>query len=208
VRERAAGLPQREIERRRLERPAPVVGVRGLVGIAAGEELERVEPRRERGERPLLLEEELRKAVPVLLGRVRDVLPEPLVPAADEVNDGRLARELGRDRERERLGLDGVDLDREVPDGVVQHSREPIRGRAPGALTAVRAELRAVSTQVTSCYLRCQARPTLGAAPGAPAARRGARPTRRRSESAGSASRGRRAPTPPAPPGSASRGAS
>src|SRR6185436_11055336 len=97
---------------------------------AAREELERVEPRRERGERPLALEEELREAVALVgVTVVGDVLADALLTPADQVDDRRLARELAGDRERQELGLDRVDLDPQLADVVVEHGPEPSRTR-------------------------------------------------------------------------------
>ena len=50
----------------------------------------------------------------VVLGVPGDILAEPLLPAAAEVDDGRHAREAARDRLLESLELVALDLDRKL----------------------------------------------------------------------------------------------
>ncbi len=114
--EREARLPQGEVERGRLERPAPVLG---LPGLQERERLERVAA----GERELvtaLLEELL------LGGVVVDLLAAALLAAAAQHDDGAAEREAARDLLLERLQVVAVDDERQRADGVVGgHRREP-----------------------------------------------------------------------------------
>ena len=82
--QRFAGLPQREVERCALERPAPVVD-RDLALRRAGEESETLEQLGERGDRVLPGEIEYRPGVlegDMIERVINDVLADPLVPAA------------------------------------------------------------------------------------------------------------------------------
>ena len=114
--ERRARLSEREVERGRLERPAPVVGLPRL-------------QQRVRVERVLADERELGGPLLKLLlhvGVVVDVLATSLLAGAAQHDDGATQRELARDLARERLERVALDRERQVLDGVVRgHAREP-----------------------------------------------------------------------------------
>ena len=106
VAEAEAVLPQREVERRTLERPAPVVG--GCVHPRLPlEETEAFERRRERAESGLARWVELGEPV-VVLGRVGHVLPTPLRTAAAQHDRCGHTRELRRHVDRPSLGPEPV----------------------------------------------------------------------------------------------------
>jgi hypothetical protein len=109
ITERVTRLAQSEVERGRLERPAPVVRLAGLeerVGV------ERVPAH----ERELALP---RLELLVHARVVVDVLAAPLVAAAAEHDDRSAERETACDLARERLELVFLDLERERADLVV-----------------------------------------------------------------------------------------
>ena len=114
--QRQAGLAQREIERRGLERPPAVLGLPGL------QERERVE-RVLSGERQLASP----RLEPLLgYGVVVDLLAAAPHTAAPQDDDRALEREVRRNFLLERAELVVVDLERQVFDGIVgRHTREP-----------------------------------------------------------------------------------
>ena len=132
--ERASGLPQREVEGRRLESPGPVAR---LVGDERRERVERVLAgqvgQSVQGER------ELQLAV------VADVLADALVPCAVQVDDGRSSREVLQ-RKLVRLELDALDRKAQILDSVIERHRQPPpplraprwRRSARGSATSVR----------------------------------------------------------------------
>ncbi len=124
-------MPEREIECRRFERPAPVFGLPGL-------------QQRERVECVLPHERQLAAArlEPLLRGRVVvDLLAAAPLAAAAEHDDGALEREVGGNFLLERPELVPVDLERQVLDGVVGgHTPEPSRHGRCQAPTAARYE--------------------------------------------------------------------
>jgi hypothetical protein len=67
----------------------------------------------------------------LVLGRVGDVLSDPLLAAAAQVDHRRDAREVGRDLLLEPLELVGLDLERQVREQVVRHRHD-----GPPRLTA------------------------------------------------------------------------
>ena len=120
--ERAAGLPEREVERSALERPAPVVDVRVYLRLGLEEGLP-VQVARERLERPIPGEGQDRAAglLRVLLASVvGHVLAEPFLAGSREADHRRLARELGADGVRVTVELVALDDEREVADRVEQ----------------------------------------------------------------------------------------
>ena len=114
--QRAARLTEREVERRALERPAPVQAVgrelrRGGEEVERAYELDEAAERRAPGERlgrPGGLEGVL------VVVRVRDVLADALLAAPVQVHDGGHARELGGDRLLEPLELVALDHQRQL----------------------------------------------------------------------------------------------
>jgi hypothetical protein len=67
----------------------------------------------------------------LVLARVRDVLADALVPAALEVDHGRLACELGGRLHLEAFEPVRLDLEREVADAVVgRHRARTVRNRS------------------------------------------------------------------------------
>ena len=93
--QRRAGLAQREVERGRLEGPAPIAA-RDLGARRFGEQVERADVLAERRQRPLAgqrLDGPRRLQRVVLLHGVDDVLAETLVGAAAQVDRRRRADE-------------------------------------------------------------------------------------------------------------------
>ena len=104
--ERKSRLPEREVERRRLERPAPVLG---LSCLEQRERLQRVPPR-QRQLTPARLEL-------LLLGRVVvDLLAATFLAAAPQHDDRAAQGEIAGDLALERLQLVAVDLERQRAD--------------------------------------------------------------------------------------------
>ena len=128
--QRPAGLAQRQVQRRALQRPAPV-GARDVVrGRPVREEVKPVEVSREAVQRPAARERQHRPGplnATVLGGLVGDVLAHALVPAAREPEDRREAPEPGRDAARETIERVAVDDHRQVGESLVRG-----RGRRAG----------------------------------------------------------------------------
>ena len=119
-------LPQGEVERGALERPAAVVDVGVLLGLGSrraaasrgARENESIVQVPASGSTGTALE------LRVVLARlVRDVLAEALLARAREADRRRLAREAARDVERADLEAVALDLERELVDGVVEAHR-------------------------------------------------------------------------------------
>src|SRR5439155_11785974 len=133
--ERAPALPQSEIERCALERPAAVVDVAWLRGLLAEERLSR-EMLREgmRGPRAGQWEIAAASLHAVVLGSVvRDVLSDSLLARPVQVDDGGLAEEVAPRLELQAFAFVAIDAEREIPDCVVQ-SLERYPGSARSAL--------------------------------------------------------------------------
>ena len=96
VAERPTRVAERQVERRRLEPPAPVVEIRVLVGRAGRKEVRPSRCAESESSVQSPARSRLRGAVlRVLVGRVGDVLADPLGAAADEMDHGGLSSELG-----------------------------------------------------------------------------------------------------------------
>ncbi len=126
LREREAGLPEREVERRGLERPPPVAP-HDVVLRRTLEEVGHVEPRPEIGKR-LHPDEEFgarrrRKQVGVLEG---DLLAATLVPRAAQADERGAADATARRRTHDASDLDGL-YGKRQPRATVEH---PARARA------------------------------------------------------------------------------
>ncbi len=119
--ERAAGLAEREVERRAFERPAAVVGCGVLLRLLRPQ-LELVEPRGVAGERLRSGELELRRKVVVIRGGVRHVLALAGEPVAGQLDGRRHARPVaagnGKLAPRERVAVDlNVQACERIPEG-------------------------------------------------------------------------------------------
>jgi hypothetical protein len=114
--ERQPSLAQRQVERRALERPAPVV-VQPV----------RLDLLRVLVERhpPAPLE---RRKVVMELGLVRNVLPLPNLAISGEDDGGRHANELARDGRLTALGRESIDLELELADVVVERHDQSTAG--------------------------------------------------------------------------------
>lgn len=120
-----AGLAQREVERRRLEGPAPVVDRHLALRTAACEEVDPAEHLRELIEGELAGEAVRRAGAllgDVVDGVVGDVFAEALVAAAAESDDGGQPFELA-EHQFQALERAGLDLERQVGDRVVAGHR-------------------------------------------------------------------------------------
>ena len=112
VAEVRAVLPERQVEGRAFERPAPVVRGRFHLRLA-GEEDELVEPPREVREARRARRVDGREPFVILRG-VRHIFAAPLLPAAAEHDSRCHAGELCRDLDRAPLGLERIDDELEI----------------------------------------------------------------------------------------------
>ena len=121
LRQRLAALAQREVERGALHRPAAVEAEGGHSRLAVGEEVERAHVLAEGPERPRALERQVRAARllgALVLGAVGDVLPEPLLAGALQVEGGGDALELIGDAALAALQRVAVDRQRQLGDAI------------------------------------------------------------------------------------------
>ena len=124
--EAGARLAQRQVERRRLEGPAPVAAGDVALRRRGGEEVGLAEQLGELGEAAAAGQARGRAGGllgDVVDGVVGDVLADPLVPAAAQLDDRGQPFEVA-EREFEPLELAGLDLQRQVGD--------PVEGRHAG----------------------------------------------------------------------------
>ena len=141
--QRPPGLPQREVQRRGVERPAAVEARDLAAHRLGGEEVERVDALAEVAERRLAGERSDRPGRlqhVVVLGVVDDVLADALLAAALQVDDGRLAREAAGDVAHQALERVRLDGQRKVGEQVVgPHRRSAYALRCASAVAGARA---------------------------------------------------------------------
>ena len=131
--QRYAGLPEREVERRRLVRPRPVAPGDLALG-RLGKQLEACEVLAEAGEGEAPGEGQCRAGSledVVILGLVGDVLADALLAFSAQRDQRRLALEVAGDRLHEAVEPVLLDLDRQL--------RHPLPGAHPAASCSSRA---------------------------------------------------------------------